>query len=173
MATRDYRYTGFNDENSITEIMLYSLPVVVRARKDRKRYLENMAMASPALSGKERVQGGSDEGKEQRYVENVEHDKILGWLSLIETRVGDKVKHLSLAEKTFVKKYYFSGKIGSVAKVAMEMGCSASTANSMRIRTIGKLRRACTSVYHVFCLWREQDDRDMDERSRELSEIID
>lgn len=172
MALRDYRYTGFEDENNITEIILYSLPKVVRARKERLRYLETHAMGGSPMSGSERVQGGEDMPKLQQYLERKEKDKILSWLSTIETRVSDKVKHLPPIEKKFVREYYFSGKIVPMGAVAKTLGIEGRAASSMRFRVMGKLRRSCTSVYHLFCLWREQDDMEMEERRSELDSLL-
>lgn len=59
--------------------------------------------------------------------------------------------------------------MGAVAKVLRIEGRAAS---SMRLRIIGKLRRSCTSVYHLFCLWREQDDMEMEERKSELDSLL-
>lgn len=172
MALRDYRYTGFEDENSITEIILYSLPKVVRARKERIRYLETHAMSGSPMSGNEKVQGGDDTPKLQRYLEGKERDRILSWLSTIEARVSDKVKHLPPIEKEFIREYYFSGKVMPMGVVAKKLGIEGRAASSMRVRVIGKLRRSCTSVYHLFCLWREHDDMEMEERRSELEYLL-
>ena len=172
MALRDYRYTGFDDENSITEILLYSMPKIVKARKERARYLESRAMQGASMSTEERVQGGEETPKAQNYLERKERDKILTWLSTIERRIGDKVKNLSKVEKDFIREYYFSGRIIPMPAVAERIGVESKVASQLRFRVMGKLRRSCTSVYHLFCMWREQDDREMEERRSELDDII-
>ena len=56
--------------------------------------------------------------------------------------------------------------------VAKTLGIEGRAASSMRFRVMGKLRRSCTSVYHLFCLWREQDDIEMEERRSELDSLL-
>lgn len=172
MASRDYRYVGFKDEENITEIILYSLPKVSRARKERQRYLESRALSAGAALDADRVQGGSDVSKPQRFLEKEEKDKLLSWLGTIEVRVCDRLKQLSSTERAFAKEYYLSGKVVSCYAVAKQLGMPISTAKAIRRRVIHKLKRGCTSVYYIFCLWRAQDDVELDNRRGDLDSVF-
>lgn len=172
MASRDYRYIGYEDENNITEIILYAMPKVVQARKERERYLESRALSASSPTDAERVQGGADVTRAQRYMEGVEDDQILHWLSMIETRVCERVMHLSAVDKAFLKECYFSGRLTSCYAAGKALGMPSSSAKDARRRIIRELKRGCTSVYHYFCLWREQDDIDLDKRKNDLDGLI-
>ncbi len=164
MARRDYRYIGFEDEKAITEIMLRALPKVCKARVDREAWLDSLALSAPSIQTDIRVQGGDSMSKAQRLIEQKESDKILGWLKLIEVRLCDKIQHLSKVERAVIREYFLGEEIGTDAEVGRRLGISKFTAKTIRLRARDKLIRACTSVYHCFCLWREQDEIDLDRR---------
>jgi len=173
MARRDYRFVGFEDEKTITEIMLRALPKVCRARVDREAWLDSLALSGPSGSSIGRVQGGTDVDKAQRLIEKKESDKVLGWLRLIEVRLCDKIQHLSQPERAVIREYYLTDGYPPDREVARKLKIKKGTVQSIRLRARNKMVRACTSVYHVFCLWREQDELDLDQRGgSELDKII-
>ena len=172
MAKKDYRYVGFEDEKSITEIMLFSLPKICRARVEREKWLESLAMSVSSPSDSIHVEGGDTLSKAQRFVEAKEADKLLHWLTTIEVRLCDKIKHLNKAERTAICEYYLSGERRTNAEVARKLGMGNEAARIMRMRARDKLVRACTSVYHLFCLWREHDDVELEERKDGVSALL-
>jgi len=164
VARRDYRYVGFEDEKAITEIMLRALPKVCKARVDREAWLESLALSAPSIRTDVRVQGGDSIDKAQRFLEQKESDRTLGWLRLIEVRLCDKIQHLSKAERSVIREYFLGEELSTDTAVGKKLGISKYTAKTIRLRARDKLIRACTSVYHCFCLWREQDEIDLDKR---------
>lgn len=172
MARKDYRYTGFEDEKAITELMLYALPKVCRAKADRERWIESCALNSSSPLDSVAVQGGLSRPKEERYMEAKDNDKILKWLTTIEVRLGDKIRHLPKVERDVVCEYYLSGDMPSHQMVARKLQMRDQTVRAVRLRAVDKLVRACTSVYHTFCLWREVDDMELEARRGLIASLI-
>lgn len=164
MAQRDYRFVGYEDEKDITEVMLRALPKVCKARVDREAWLDSLALSTTSGSNNIRVQGGDDIVKTQQFVEAKEADKTLGLLKLIEVRLCDKIQHLSKVERAVVREYFLSEDGPTDAEVGRRLGVSKYTVKTIRLRARDKLIRACTSVYHHFCLWREKDEIELDRR---------
>lgn len=165
MARSDSRYVGFEDERVITEVMLRALPRVCKAREDRRAWLISMASSVSSAPNDVHVQGGDVLCRAEKYVEALDGDRLLGWLSTIEVRLADKLSHLSRIERAALCAFYFSGDKISNAEMAKRIGVkSVHTARSIRLRAFDKMVRPCTSVYHLFCLWREQDDVALEKR---------
>lgn len=168
MARRDYRYVGFEDEKAITDIMLRALPKVCRARVEREEWIERVFCAVPSIATDVRVQGGESVPLAQKIAEKKETDKVLGWLRLIEQRLCGKVRYLTKAEKEVVNAAYWGEERLTDAEVARQIKKNKRTTSVIRLNARDKMIRACTSVYHPFCLWREYDEIELDKRNGEL-----